>query len=216
MWFQGYTGTSVKGRESRSASKSAHSSLRMSIAANMEDEPSKDEVFLSENSDKTDKSADSSLEKSICADSSCCLKPLGDEGVAGDEKTSEFGSRRNYFSVSRHSRPSETSFSSLAKLKASAPRRMMEHFRSTRSSTFTLRYVIWLTVSFGVLTAPTMAIITIDMLYPDLVLNMVALNICLLCPFTYCYICPFVLVKCLPGVKTSLSALILSVYSTTD
>ena len=101
------------------------------------------------------------------------------------------------------------------KAKLSGPHfRVMEHLRSTKATTFSLRYVIYLTFSFILCTLPTMILLCIDMLSRSLNLNMVLLNSCLMCPFVYCYLCPFILVKCLPGVKNSLSSLILSVYST--
>lgn len=95
-----------------------------------------------------------------------------------------------------------------------AHRRVMEHLRNTKATTFSLRYVIYLTFSFVLCTSPTMILLTIDMLNQTLSLNMFVLNACLMCPFLYCYFCPFILVKCLPGVRKSLSALFLSVYST--
>uniref|UniRef100_H2Z2K6 G-protein coupled receptors family 1 profile domain-containing protein n=1 Tax=Ciona savignyi TaxID=51511 RepID=H2Z2K6_CIOSA len=141
-----------------------------------------------------------------------------------DDNVSVFsaGSDRKYFSLgeqadARCQKRSCDSTAPLSKPKSTgAHRRMMDHLRATRATTFSLRYVIWMTASFGICTAPTMIFITVDMCYPGFVLNMVALNTCFLCPYIYCYMCPFILVKCLPGVKTSLSALILSVYSTTD
>ncbi|CAK8676010.1 uncharacterized protein LOC143458987 [Clavelina lepadiformis] len=148
---------------------------------------------------------------------------VADENSSGKKWESQVIPERKYFSVGRDrkcprvSRTSDTSTSTVCKAKGyGTHRRMLEHLRNTRATTFSLRFVIWLTVSFVLCTAPSMAILTVDMLTPSLKLDMVVLNTCLLCPFVYCYICPFILVKCLPGVKTSLSALILSVYSTTD
>jgi len=74
-------------------------------------------------------------------------------------------------------------------------------------------YVISLTVLFGVLTAPTMGIIVFDTLRPTATLNPIAVNVCLMFPFIYCCVCPFVLIKCLSGVKMSISALILFLCS---
>ena len=96
----------------------------------------------------------------------------------------------------------------------SSHRRMRERLRKTKASTSSLRYVIYLTISFVLCTAPTMGLLSVDILSPNLTLNMVLINSFLVCPFVYCYLCPFILVKCLPGVKNSLSDLILSVYST--
>ena len=95
-------------------------------------------------------------------------------------------------------------------------RRKREHFRNKNAATFSLRYVIYLTFSFLLCTTPAMIVLSIDILKPTLYLNRVVLNSCLFCPFVYCCLCPFILVRCLPGVKTSLSGLILSVYSTSD
>ena len=92
--------------------------------------------------------------------------------------------------------------------------RTVGRLRSTRATTFSLRYVILLTFFFILCTTPTMVLLSVDILIPKINFNMVVMNSCLLCPFVYCYLCPFILIKCLPGVKASLSALFLSVYST--
>lgn len=72
-----------------------------------------------------------------------------------------------------------------------------------------LKYVIWLTVLFGICTTPAMIYLSADMIFTELKLNMIVLNVCLLFPFAYCFICPILLAKCLPGVKSSLVHLLL-------
>jgi len=159
------------------------------------------------------------------ADESCNGEALPKLIKPQEKELSAPKTELKYFAIgkteSQHSvadrRKSDQSFSeTLPKHFVGPHHRMREQLRYTKASTSSLRYVIYLTVSFVLCTAPTMGLLSVDILSPNLTLNMVILNSCLMCPFIYCYLCPFILVKCLPGVKTSLSALILSVYSTSD
>ena len=95
-------------------------------------------------------------------------------------------------------------------------KRLGIRFKVGKMVTYHMKYILWLYITYLTMTAPSMILFMIDIIKPGHVLNMITINFCLCCPFIYCYLCPFILVRCLPGVKSSLSDLCFSLYTKTS
>lgn len=72
------------------------------------------------------------------------------------------------------------------------------------------RHVVLLTVTYGLCTAPPMIFLAADMSLPQMQMNMLLMNVCLLFPFIYCVISPILLIRCLPGLQKSIRKLLIN------
>ncbi|XP_076811137.1 uncharacterized protein LOC143454626 [Clavelina lepadiformis] len=73
-----------------------------------------------------------------------------------------------------------------------------------------LRYLIWITVLFVVCTSPAMVLMLYDF-FSDTNPSMALGNGCLCVSFAYCWICPLLLTRCLPGIRSAISSLLLKI-----